>query len=109
MSQDDVEYILHENKDNIVAYQIVHIPDESQKNHSIQAATTPLTVNSSANTSVSQQPLQYIVIDGSNGFLQAVPAKQIGHTMTGNASISLESPSFNSNQSNLKIRSSVAM
>lgn len=81
------EYVLSGSEDNIVAYRIVHMPDESSlkqnNNHhhhqqqSIQTATQSINGASVTTTTGPTQHLQYIVIDGANGFLQAVPTNQI--------------------------------
>lgn len=81
------------------------MPDDSPKsNQTIQTAAA--TLNNSVTTSVPQQ-LQYIVIDSSNGFLQAVPTTQI--TAVSSAPIKVE-PMTNSCSSNAsKMRTSVAI
>lgn len=84
------EYVLSGSEDNIVAYRIVHMPDESslkqnnnhhhqqqQHQQSIQTATQAINGASVATTTGPTQHLQYIVIDSANGFLQAVPTNQI--------------------------------
>lgn len=79
------EYVLSGSEDNIVAYRIVHMPDEpsikqnnnhhhQQQQHSIQ---TTQAINGGSVSTGPTQHLQYIVIDSANGFLQAVPANQI--------------------------------
>lgn len=99
----NAEYVLSGSEDNIVAYRIVHVPDDSPKNNQAIHATT---LNNSVSTTVPQQ-LQYIVIDGSNGFLQAVPTTQI--TAVPSASIKIEPNTNNMSSNALKMRTSVAI
>lgn len=101
MSQNE-EFMISGNEDNIVAYRIVHVPDSPKATHTIHA--TP--VNSAVTTSVPQQ-MQYIVIDSSNGFLQAVPATQL--TTVPNTTLKIEQSQASSNSNAFKIRSSVAI
>lgn len=103
----NAEYVLSGNEDNIVAYRIVHMADDSPKtNQTIH--TTSSTINNSVTTSVPQQ-LQYIVFDGSNGFLQAVPTTQITAAVS-SAPIKVEPQSPNMTTPNpLKMRTSVAI
>lgn len=92
------------NDDNIIAYRIVHVPDETKSHHIIHTASS--TMNTVA-TTVPQQ-LQYIVIDNANGYVQAVPTTQITATVS-NAPIKVEPTPNNSNSNSLKMRSSVAI
>lgn len=101
----NAEYVLSGSEDNIVAYRIVHVPDDSPKsNQAIQTAAA--TINNSVTTSVPQQ-LQYIVIDSSNGFLQAVPTTQI--TAVSSAPIKVEPMTNSCNSNASKMRASVAI
>lgn len=90
--------MLSSSDDNIIAYHIVHMPDDSPKSNQSM-------LNNSAATSVPQQ-LQYIVIDSSNGYLQAVPTTQLASVPT--ASVKAEPNTINQNSA-LKMRTSVAI
>lgn len=101
----NAEYVLSGTEDNIVAYRIVHVPDDSPKNNQT-IHTNTATLNNSVTTTVPQQ-LQYIVIDSSNGFLQAVPTTQI--TAVPTAPLKVEQATNNSCSNSLKMRTSVAI
>lgn len=103
------EYVLSGSEDNIVAYRIVHMPDESSLKHNnnhhhqqqqptIQTATQAINGATVTTTTGPSQHLQYFVIDGTNGFLQAVPTNQI--TTVPSTPIKIE-PSTNSSASSL--------
>lgn len=103
----NAEYVLSGSEDNIVAYRIVHVTDDSPKNNQT-IHTTSAAMNNSVTTSVPQQ-LQYIVIDGSNGFLQAVPTTQITAAIQSTPT-KIESQTTNNISPNpLKMRTSVAI
>ncbi|XP_031621466.1 upstream stimulatory factor 1 isoform X2 [Contarinia nasturtii] len=108
----NAEYMLSSSDDNIVAYRIVHVP-EKNSNQTIQ--TTSTTLNNSVTTSVPQQ-VQYIVIDGSNGYLQAVPTTQMTAATAANVTVVPTTPikiepqnANNTNSNTLKMRTSVAI
>lgn len=103
----NTEYVLSGSEDNnIVAYRIVHVPDDSPRNNQTIHTTSP-SLNNSVTTSV---PLQYIVFDGSNGFLQALPTTQITAVPSTPIKIEPQTTSNSSTVSNpLKMRTSVAI
>lgn len=87
------------------------MPDDSTKINQ-SAHSTSAVMNNSVTTSVPQH-LQYIVIDSSNGFLQAVPTTQITAAIPSTTPTIKVEPQTNSNNispSNpLKMRTSVAI
>ncbi|XP_055306514.1 upstream stimulatory factor 1 isoform X2 [Sitodiplosis mosellana] len=103
----NAEYMLSGSEDNIVAYRILQLSDDSPKsNQTIH--TTSATVNNSVTTTVPQQ-LQYIVIDSSNGFLQAVPTTQITAVPSTTIKVEPQTTSNSSSSNSLKMRTSVAI
>lgn len=106
----NAEYMLSGSEDNIVAYRILQLSDDSSKNNDQTIHATTATINNSVTTTVPQQ-LQYIVIDSSNGFLQAVPTTQI--TAAPSTPIKMEpqttSHNSSSSSSSSKMRTSVAI
>lgn len=99
--------MLSGSEDNIVAYRILQLSDDSPKNNQT-IHTTTATINNSVTTSVPQQ-LQYIVIDSSNGFLQAVPSTQITAIPTTPIKVEPQTSNNSSSSNSLKMRTSVAI
>lgn len=62
------EFMLSDSSDNLVAYRIVHVPDESRDQQLFEATTS---------SAAAPQQVQYFVIDNSNGIVQAVQSPQI--------------------------------
>lgn len=82
----------------------MHVPDESPKSdQSIPSTSTG--INNLGSNSVPQH-LQYIVIDSSNGFLQAVPTTQITAVPS---SIKVEQNTNSTTTNASKMRTSVAI
>lgn len=94
----NAEYMLSGSEDNIVAYRILQLSNDSPKNNQTISATT----------SVPQQ-LQYILLDNSNGFIQAVPTTQINAVSSTPIKIESQSTNSSSNSNSLKMRSSIAI
>lgn len=93
--------MLSGSEDNIVAYRILQLSDDSPKNNQTIHTTT----------SVPQQ-LQYIqlhVIDNSNGFIQSVPTTQINAVSSTPIKVESQSTNSSSNSNSLKMRTSVAI
>lgn len=63
------EYMISDSSDNIIAYRIVHMPDDAKEQVYQSASTSILPAVS--------QNVQYIVIDSSNGMVQTVPTPQV--------------------------------
>lgn len=128
------EYVLSGSEDNIVAYRIVHMPDETplkansnhhhqqQQHQSIHTATQAINGATVTAATGQSQHLQYIVIDGTNGFLQAIPTNQITtvpstpikiepdtNSSAGTLSSILSSSSTSSLPTMAKMRTSVAI
>lgn len=98
----NAEYVLSGSEDNLVAYRIVHVPDESPKGDQSIPSTSAGINSLGTNT----QHLQYIVIDNSNGYLQAVPTTQITAVPS---PIKVEQNTNSTTSNALKMRTSVAI
>lgn len=91
--------MLSGSEDNIVAYRILQLSDESPKNNQTIHMTT----------SVPTQYIQLHVIDNSNGFIQAVPTTQINTVSSTPIKVESQSTNSSSNSNSLKMRTSVAI
>lgn len=98
------EFMLSDSSDNLVAYRIVHVPDETKDQQLFQATT------SSGSTTVPQQ-VQYFVIDNSNGIVQAVQSPQITvqAPVTATTSAPLKTEGTSNTSKLPKVRSSIAI
>lgn len=96
--------MLSDSSDNLVAYRIVHMPDETKDEQLFQATT------SSGSTTVPQQ-VQYFVIENSNGSLQAVqsPPVAVQTLVTAPTSATTKIDGTSNANKSTKIRSSIAI
>lgn len=98
------EFMLSDSSDNLVAYRIVHVPDESKDQQLFEATT-------SSGSAAAPQQVQYFVIDNSNGIVQAVQSPQI--TVTTAAASATAAPAKSDSASGTskspKARTSIAI
>lgn len=97
------EYMISDSSDNIIAYRIVHVPDDSKEQVYQSTSTSILPAVS--------QNVQYIVIDSSNGMVQAVPTSQVTSSsqITSTAATSTATKADAATSKSPKSRTSIAI